>query len=59
MVFPKRDQQSKSVRWYLRGLISIGVGLQNTSKVSCDTNNYVIFTDVAKYVNWIKQSLKQ
>ena len=39
-------------RWYLRGIVSVGAALQNTLK--CDPNHYAVFTDVAKFLKWIK-----
>ncbi|XP_046683966.1 LOW QUALITY PROTEIN: serine proteinase stubble-like [Homalodisca vitripennis] len=41
--------------WYLRGLVSITVAKQGLRV--CDTNHYVVFTDVANYINWISQYL--
>lgn len=45
MVF---NQDSK---WYLKGLVSITVAREGL-KV-CDTNHYVIFTDVAEFLDWL------
>lgn len=42
-------------KYYLRGVVSISVALQNTLK--CDTNNYVVFADAAKYSSWINQHI--
>ncbi|XP_055602658.1 uncharacterized protein LOC129751283 [Uranotaenia lowii] len=38
--------------WYLRGIVSVSAALQNN--VSCDTNHYAVFTDVAKFLQWIQ-----
>ncbi|XP_049824503.1 clotting factor C isoform X2 [Aethina tumida] len=46
----------KGTVWHIRGLVSISVALQNTFK--CDANHYVVFTDVAKYIDWIRSLLK-
>lgn len=39
--------------WYLRGLVSITVAKQGLRV--CDTKHYVVFTDVANYIDWINQ----
>ncbi|XP_026740430.1 serine proteinase stubble-like isoform X2 [Trichoplusia ni] len=39
--------------WYLRGLVSLSVARQNEYR--CDPTHYVIFTDLAKFLPWIKQ----
>ncbi|XP_058058502.1 serine protease Hayan-like [Anopheles bellator] len=39
-------------RWYLRGVVSVSAALQD--RFRCDPNHYVVFTDVAKFVRWIK-----
>lgn len=36
---------------YLRGIVSSAIFDQATQ--SCDNNQYVVFTDVAKYTDWI------
>jgi secreted trypsin-like serine protease len=55
MVFPKTSSSSSNPVWQLRGLVSISVALQNQLK--CDSSHYVVFTDVAKYLDWIRASL--
>ncbi|KAJ3653082.1 hypothetical protein Zmor_018999 [Zophobas morio] len=55
MVFPKSNSNSGNPVWQLRGLVSISVALQNQLK--CDSSHYVVFTDVAKYLDWIRASL--
>lgn len=42
------DQDNKS---YLRGVVSSSI--YDQSELRCDTNNYAVFTDVAKYTDWI------
>ncbi|XP_053690846.1 serine proteinase stubble-like [Sabethes cyaneus] len=42
----------QSNRWFLRGIVSVSAALQN--KISCDPNHYAVFTDVAKFLSWIK-----
>lgn len=39
-------------RWTLRGVVSVAI--PNEDKF-CDLNNYVVFTDAAKFKDWIKQ----
>lgn len=38
-------------RWMLRGLVI--TSLTNDRFFTCNLNEYVVFTDVAKFVNWI------
>ncbi|KAK5638497.1 hypothetical protein RI129_012792 [Pyrocoelia pectoralis] len=47
MVFLRKDM----MRWYLRGLVSISIALRSHF---CDYSNYVVFTDTAKYLDWIR-----
>lgn len=44
----KRDQ------WYLRGIISSSLR-DPFSKSQCDTSNYAVYTDIAKYLTWVKE----
>ncbi|KAI5695984.1 hypothetical protein M8J75_006418 [Diaphorina citri] len=41
--------------WYLRGIVSITVARDGLRV--CDTKHYVVFTDVAKYLGWIRPIL--
>lgn len=41
-------------KWYLRGLVSLSI----TQTITCNLDNYVIYTDVAKYDSWIRARLK-
>ncbi|XP_050502498.1 chymotrypsin-C-like [Diabrotica virgifera virgifera] len=50
LAFPKTGSNV----WQLRGIVSNTVAKQDT----CDPKYYVIFTDVAKYLEWISQKLK-
>lgn len=52
MYFPKTDHSDV---WQLRGLVSIGVALQGQS---CNPSQYVIFTDLAKHMDWIKKTMQ-
>lgn len=54
MVFSKTA--GNSVIWQLRGIISLSVALQN-EKVVCDTSHYIVFTDLAKHLDWIRSTI--
>uniref|UniRef100_A0A182ITC5 Uncharacterized protein n=1 Tax=Anopheles atroparvus TaxID=41427 RepID=A0A182ITC5_ANOAO len=41
--------------WFLRGLTSFS-GLDVTQNGVCDSHNYVGYTDVAKYITWLRQN---
>lgn len=56
MVFPKKSSSAKKPVWQLRGMVSISVALQ--SQFKCDASHFVVFTDAAKYADWIKKSMK-
>lgn len=56
MVFPKSNSNPQTPRWQLRGLVSISVALQNQFK--CDASHFVVFTDAAKYLDWIAKAMK-
>lgn len=38
--------------WFLRGVVSLS--MKRDTKDLCNTSHYVIFTDVAKYLDWIE-----
>lgn len=40
-------------KWFLRGIVSLGVGLENETR--CDISQNVLFTDVPDFFEWIKQ----
>lgn len=40
-------------RWRLRGVVSLSLRPENGDK-TCNLDEYVIFTDAAKYLPWIK-----
>ncbi|CAH1111806.1 unnamed protein product [Psylliodes chrysocephalus] len=56
MVFPRRGSDPHNPIWQIRGMVSISVALQNQFK--CDSSHYVVFTDIAKYLDWIKNALQ-
>lgn len=39
-------------RWTLRGIVSAGINDANTG--GCKLTDYVVFTDVAKFIDWIR-----
>lgn len=41
--------------WYLRGIVSLSVAKENLN--FCDPNYYVIFTDTARYVDFIRKNV--
>ncbi|XP_040154055.1 prostasin-like [Anopheles arabiensis] len=41
--------------WYIRGVVSFAPNLDSTGK--CDPKQYAIYTDVAKYLDWITNEL--
>lgn len=42
-------------RWYLRGIVSTSL---KTEDDECDTDNYTVFMNIEKYLDWIKISNK-
>uniref|UniRef100_A0A182SDX2 Peptidase S1 domain-containing protein n=1 Tax=Anopheles maculatus TaxID=74869 RepID=A0A182SDX2_9DIPT len=42
--------------WFIRGLVSFTKPRQDA--LICDTREYTVFTDVAKYLRWIEQHLR-
>ncbi|CAH0718454.1 unnamed protein product, partial [Brenthis ino] len=44
--------------WFIRGIISLALSRENYKISVCDPNEYVIFTDVDKYDDWIKEHMK-
>lgn len=43
-------------RWYLRGVVSIGVPLES-DRTLCNPSFYTVYTDVSKYLEWIAQNV--
>uniref|UniRef100_A0A4Y0BPU6 Peptidase S1 domain-containing protein n=1 Tax=Anopheles funestus TaxID=62324 RepID=A0A4Y0BPU6_ANOFN len=41
--------------WYIRGIVSFKQYRDETN--TTDTTEYIVFTDVAKYLNWIKEHM--
>jgi len=46
----------KNGRWYLRGVVSIGVPLE-TDPTLCNPKYYTIYSDVAKFLEWIARNV--
>uniref|UniRef100_A0A182UJ90 Peptidase S1 domain-containing protein n=1 Tax=Anopheles melas TaxID=34690 RepID=A0A182UJ90_9DIPT len=42
-------------RYYVRGIVSISA--QRRNLLLCDPNQYSVFTDVSKFLNWIRQQV--
>lgn len=55
MVLP-RKQNDGSVVWMLRGVVSLSKPKEN--QPVCDPTQYVVFTDAAKYLDWINRFIK-
>ncbi|KAG8236527.1 hypothetical protein J437_LFUL015801, partial [Ladona fulva] len=56
LMFPVSEDENGrngNIRWFLRGIVSLS--LLDFKKGTCDLNNYIIFTDVSKYGDWISQ----
>lgn len=47
----KRKGEDGTVRWYLRGVVSMSL-LEN-EKQMCNVHEFTVFTDVAKFTDWI------
>ncbi|XP_059048191.1 clotting factor C-like isoform X2 [Achroia grisella] len=41
--------------WFLRGLVSLSVARNNERR--CDPKHYIVFTDLAKFLPWLKQQI--
>ena len=57
MVFPRSGTNGQNTVWQIRGIVSVGVALQGQGV--CDPKHYIVFTDVAKHVDWIKQVMNE
>lgn len=59
MVFPKSSSNQQNPRWQLRGLVSIDItSIVSETRFKCDPSFYIVFTDVAAHLDWIKKSLQ-
>lgn len=55
LVFPKPGTSGPNTVWEIRGIVSNTVPKPDNT---CDPAYYVIFTDVAKYLDWIQDKTK-
>ncbi|XP_055547588.1 uncharacterized protein LOC129731533 [Wyeomyia smithii] len=46
----------ENLRYYLRGIVSISA--QKRNQLMCDPNRYSVFTDVSKFLKWIRQNIE-
>ncbi|XP_043484537.1 serine protease gd-like [Leptopilina heterotoma] len=46
---------SETGKYHLRGLVSLS--LSDNERKSCDLNQYVVYTDLAKHRNWIENAI--
>jgi secreted trypsin-like serine protease len=46
----------KKGRWFLRGVVSIGVPLE-TDPTLCNPKYYTIYSDVAMFLEWIARNV--
>ncbi|XP_053693691.1 uncharacterized protein LOC128741727 [Sabethes cyaneus] len=44
----------ENLRYYLRGIVSISA--QKRNQLMCDPNRYSVFTDVSKFLKWIRKN---
>lgn len=51
LLIPRRKKTGEIV-WALRGVVSLS--LLKEKNVLCDVHQYTVFTDLAKYKNWIE-----
>lgn len=54
-MFAKPNSPMENPVWQIRGMVSISVALQNQFK--CDASHYVVFTDIAKYQDWVTSAM--
>ncbi|XP_066153845.1 chymotrypsin-C-like [Euwallacea fornicatus] len=57
LVLTKPGSDKNNPVYQIRGLVSISVAVQN--KFSCDSRHFVVFTDVAKFLDFVKAAMKQ
>ncbi|KAJ6633491.1 Serine protease gd [Pseudolycoriella hygida] len=43
-------------RWFLRGIVSAAIA--DSSNSICNQGSYIVYTDVAKFVSWIRTNLR-
>ncbi|KAL0266284.1 UNVERIFIED_CONTAM: hypothetical protein PYX00_008876 [Menopon gallinae] len=55
MFFPIKS--NREVQWFFRGLVSLSAAVKGAR--ICDTQHYVVFTDVAKYLPWLEDLISR
>lgn len=55
LIVPQFVPNNQTV-WYLRGIISLS--LLDPYRQTCDLSNYLVFTDVAKFTDWIADAIE-
>jgi len=55
MVFPERQRDGSEI-WKLRGIVSNSRPDDNNN-LCCNIHNYIIFTDIVQYLDWIDINL--
>ena len=51
-----RDSDPKAPgAWYVKGIVSVTIARDDVA--ICDPEQYVVFTDVAKYSQWIENHI--
>ncbi|KAK9751273.1 Trypsin [Popillia japonica] len=53
IVFPRQNTQIDKDIWYIRGIVSV---TPLDAESVCNTKRYVVFTDVARHLAWIKDT---
>ncbi|KAI5633007.1 trypsin domain-containing protein [Phthorimaea operculella] len=56
LVFVPDTNNPKTGAWYVRGIVSLSVS--RTDAALCDSSQYVVFTDVAKFRGWVTKLVK-
>ncbi|KAJ2937801.1 hypothetical protein O0L34_g18582 [Tuta absoluta] len=56
LVFIPDVENPKTGAWYVRGIVSLSVARSDLAL--CDSSQYVVFTDVAKYRGWVTDLVK-
>lgn len=49
------ESDTKAGVWYLRGMISVGAVNPGTRK--CHNSHFILLTDVAQYLVWVKHHM--
>ncbi|KAJ0173210.1 hypothetical protein K1T71_011386 [Dendrolimus kikuchii] len=52
-------KESNDKHWKLRGIASVSLENDDDEEDRCNRKDYVVFTDVAKYITWIKSVISK